>query len=190
MIRAFIAIEISEEVRAAVNEMQARLKQARLSVKMSWTKVENLHLTLQFLGYIEEPTILKISAALEGLSCRHAGCDIVISGAGAFPDREYPRVLWIGCRDIAGRLATLAMAVQGATESLGFLPERRAFMAHLTLGRIQHPQPDAALTKTLDSLKDTACGVMRVDAIHLYQSQLHSAGSIYTKRSSHTLKGE
>ena len=57
MIRAFIAIEIPDDVRAAIEEAQARLKRAHVGVKISWTKVDNLHLTLQFLGYIEEPLV-------------------------------------------------------------------------------------------------------------------------------------
>lgn len=187
MIRAFIAIDLPEELRAAVGQVQDRLKRAQLGVKVSWTKIANLHLTLQFLGYVDEPTIPKISEVLGAIAARHSAFDVPVGGAGAFPNERAPRVLWVGCRDEAGKLQALAGDVQAAMREFGFEPEHRAFSAHLTLGRVRVPRPDTALTRALDSVKDCACGTLRVDAIHLFQSQLHPAGSIYTKLSSHNL---
>lgn len=189
MIRAFIAIEIPDDVREAVEVAQARLKRAYTSVKISWAKIENAHITLQFLGYVEEPVVPKISAALEDVASRHEPFELQVAGAGAFPDERRPRVLWVGCRDEGGKLKALAGAVQAATEPLGFRPEHREFSAHLTLGRIKTPRTDAALTRALDSIKNEAFGTMRVGAIHLFESQLHPQGSIYTKLSSHKLGG-
>jgi len=187
MIRAFIAIDLPDEVRAAIEAVQARLQRAHTGVKVSWTKIANLHLTLQFLGYVEEPTIQKISAALGEVAGQHAAFDVPVGGVGAFPNERTPRVLWVGCRD-DGRLGALARDVQTAMQAFGFAPEQREFTAHLTLGRVKHSRPDAALTRALDSIKDCACGMARVDAIHLFQSELHPAGSIYTKLSSHKLR--
>ena len=195
MIRAFIAIDIPEDVRAAITEAQARLKRAHLGVKVSWAKIENVHLTLQFLGDVEETVVPKISEALVVVARQYESFDLPVRDAGAFPDEKRPRVLWVGCDDTGGKLNTLAHAVQIEMQSLGFEPERREFSAHLTLGRIktlpvgrQVPKPDDALTRALDSIKDTNFGTMRVDVIHLFQSQLHPEGSIYTKLSSHQLK--
>ncbi|MGD0016850.1 MAG: RNA 2',3'-cyclic phosphodiesterase [Verrucomicrobiia bacterium] len=196
MIRAFIAIDIPEDVRAAITEAQARLKRANLSVKVSWTKIDNVHLTLQFLGYAEEPVVPKISEALAVVAGQHEPFNLRVKGVGAFPSEKRPRVLWVGCADAEGKLKTLARAVQEAMQQFGFEPEHREFSAHLTLGRIKPapmksgiPKPDDALTRALDSIKDTKFGTMHVDAIHLFQSQLHPEGSIYTKLSSHTFTG-
>jgi 2'-5' RNA ligase len=190
MIRAFIAIELSDDVRAAIGEVQERLKRARLGVKVSWTKVQNIHLTLQFLGNIPEDLAPKISATLAGIAQNHATFALPVGGVGAFPGVQRARVLWVGCEDAAGRLKALAKAVQAGMQEFGFEPEHREFAAHLTLGRIKFPRPDAALTKVLDSLRDCACGTLPVSEIHLFQSQLHPEGSIYTKLSSHRLKGD
>jgi 2'-5' RNA ligase len=189
MIRAFIAIELPEEVRAAIEQAQARLKRAHLGVKVSWTKVSNVHLTLQFLGYIAETAVEKIGAALQAVAEGHAVFDLAVRGAGAFPNELAPRVLWVGCDDAVGKLKALANAVQTAMLRLGLESEHRAFAAHLTLGRVKFPRPDAALTRALDSIKNDAFGTMRVEAIHLFESQLHPQGSIYTKLSSHQLGG-
>lgn len=187
MIRAFIAIDIPNDVRVAIEKAQAHLKQAPLSVKISWTKVANLHLTLQFLGGIQEAAIEKLKPVLQATVAQQQPFDVSVRGAGAFPDEKRPRVVWIGCEDDAGRLSALAGAVQEAVRPLGFVPPEHEFSAHLTLGRIKSPRPDAALTRAIDSLKDMTFGTLRVEAIHLFESQLHPEGSIYTKLSSHVL---
>jgi RNA 2',3'-cyclic 3'-phosphodiesterase len=195
MIRAFIAIDIPEDVRAAITEAQARLKRVNVGVKVSWTKIENVHLTLQFLGDVEEPVVPKISQALVVVARQYEPFDLPVRGAGAFPDAKHPRVLWVGCDDAEGKLKMLAQAVQECMSALGFAPEHREFSAHLTLGRIKPapmksgiPKPDDALTRALDFIKDTDFETMHVDAVHLFQSQLHPEGSIYTKLSSHQLE--
>ncbi len=185
--RAFIAIDLTDEVRAAIEEAQAQLKQAPLRVKISWTKAANLHLTLQFLGDVEEAVVEQIKPALRSVVAQHQPFEASVRGAGAFPDEKRPRVVWIGCDDEGKKLQALARAVQEAMRSFGFTPEHREFSAHLTLGRIRSPRPDAALTTAMDSLKDKAFGTLRVDAIHLFESQLHPEGSIYRKLSSHAL---
>jgi 2'-5' RNA ligase len=187
MIRAFIAIDIPEDVRIAIGEAQARLKRAHVGVKISWAKIDNLHLTLQFLGYIEEAVIEKIKTALHVVVAQHQPFELSVHGAGAFPNENRARVIWVGCHDAEGRLKGLAGAVQKAMQPLGFEPEHREFSAHLTLGRIKIPRPDVALTRAVDSFKDKGFGTLRVEAIHLFESQLHPEGSIYTKLSSHTL---
>jgi len=186
MIRAFIAIDLTDDVRVAIGEAQARLKRAHTGVKVSWTKVDNLHLTLQFLGYVAEEAVEKIRAGLEAVAAEHAPFELMIAGAGAFPDENRPRVLWVGCQD-SGPLRELSKSVQAAMQPLGFQPERREFSAHLTLGRVKQPRPDAALTRALDSIKNETFGAVRVEAIHLFQSVLHPEGSIYSKLSSHQL---
>lgn len=189
MIRAFIAIEISDDVRAAIDEVQARMKRTHLGVKVSWMKLENIHLTLQFLGYVPEEKISGISAALERVCANQEVFTATVGGVGAFPNANRARVLWVGCHDTDARLKVLASAVQAAMQEFGFDPEHREFAAHLTLGRIKFPQPDVALTRLLDSHKDTACGMLRVETVYLFESQLNPQGSIYTKLSSHSLKG-
>ena len=214
MIRAFIAIELPDKVRAALGEVQERMRRARLGVKVSWVKVGNIHLTLQFLGYVPEDKIPGISTALGQVCAAHEAFDVPVGGVGAFPNVNRARVLWVGCgttqvgahcvRPIgdtglqqgarSAPLQELARAVQTAMQEFGFEPEHREFAAHLTLGRIKpaptksgFPRPDVTLTKLLDSLRDCPCGTLRVDAVHLFESQLNPQGSIYTKLSSHKL---
>ncbi len=186
MIRAFIAVDLPADVRDAIGAAQSRLQQKPLGVKVSWSRVENLHLTLQFLGDVAEERLPVISAGLENALTTLSSFSVEVFGVGGFPDLNRPRVIWVGCRDNLGQLAMLADVVRG----LGLVKEHREFAAHLTLGRIKFPRPDAALTRALDSLTTQGFGTMRVDEVHLFRSQLHPQGSIYTKISSHKLKGE
>jgi RNA 2',3'-cyclic 3'-phosphodiesterase len=187
MIRAFIAIDIPDNVRVAIEAAQTRLKQTNFGVKISWTKVANIHLTLQFLGNIEERVVDEFKTALRPVAAQHQPFEISVRSAGAFPNEKRPRVIWVGCADTGDRLKALALAVHDAMQPYGFTYEHRGFSAHLTLGRIKSPRPDAALTRAIDSLKDITFGTLRVEAIHLFESQLHPEGSIYTKLSSHAL---
>lgn len=187
MIRAFIAIDIPDSVRTAIEEAQTRLKEMDFNVKISWTRIANLHLTLQFLGNIEEGVVDEFTTALQLVAAQYQPLEISVQGGGAFPNEARPRVIWIGCDDNANRLKTLALAVHDAMAPFGFTQEHRGFAAHLTIGRIKLPRPDVALTRAVKSLKDTAFGTLRVEAIHLFESQLHPEGSIYTKLSSHVL---
>lgn len=184
MIRAFIAIDLPDDVRDSIRNAQAQMRQA-IGAMVSWAKVGNLHLTLQFLGNVKEDAVGRISAGLAGIAGDHAPFELAVAGAGAFPDEQRPRVLWVGCAD--DKLTALAKSVHAAMQPLGFQPEQREFSAHLTLGRVKRPRPDVALTRALESIKNQSFGVMRVDAIHLFQSQLHPDGSIYSKLSSHQL---
>ena len=181
--RIFVAIELLDDIRAAVADAQERLRRARGDV--SWTRVENLHLTLQFLGNVEETS--EIRQALEGVAGRCAPFDLTVAGVGAFPSAKRARVLWVGCQNVPGNLV---LDLHASLQPLGFEPEHREFSAHVTLGRVNQPRPDAALTRGLDSIKNHSFGAMRVEAIHLFQSQLHPEGSIYSKLSSHELTGD
>lgn len=188
MIRAFIAIDIPDDVRAAIEEEQTRLKETNFDVKISWTRIANLHLTLQFLGNIEEKAVDNFKSALRLVAAQHQPFGISVRGGGAFPNETRPRAVWVGCEDSRDQLKTLALAVHDAMRPFGFIQEHREFAAHLTIGRIKLPRPDVALTRAVKSLKDTAFGTLRVEAIHLFESELHPEGSIYTKLSSHALE--
>ncbi len=188
VIRAFVAIEIPEDVRTALGEAQLRLKQAHPNVKVSWAKIGNLHLTLQFLGSIGESAAPRISQSLATGVAAVPTFSVPVAGVGAFPDIDRPRVLWIGCNDSNGKLRALAQVVQAALRPCGFKPEPVPWVPHFTLGRIRSVQVDPALTHALDSLTNETFGTLPVTEIHLFQSQLQAEGSVYTKLSSHALQ--
>lgn len=189
MIRAFIALDIPDAVRQAAATLQSKLRRLPWPCPVSWVRIDNLHLTLQFLGDVDESRVAEIGRALDGVAARHEPFALRVRGVGAFPDAERPRVVWIGCRDKADRLTMLTVDAQQAMTTFGCRVDEHPFAGHLTLARVKRMRPDAALTRGLDCFKDSDLGAMRVEAVHLFQSRLHPQGSIYTRLSSHQLGG-
>ena len=95
-------------------------KRARLGVKVSWVKIDNLHLTLQFLGEVEASKLETVKAALDAVAARYQSMELTMAGVGAFPGDRHPRILWVGCEDGAGQLKGLAESIHHAMTPLGF----------------------------------------------------------------------
>ena len=143
--RAFIAIEVPEEIHVALRERQAAFRAAApLSEADVWPKLpENIHLTLKFLGEISERQAAQVTEALEAFA-PFGKFPIEVKGFGFFPNARCPRVFWVGVQ-APPDLEQLAARVEGAMEKLGFAREERAFTPHLTLARFRSPRPQPAL---------------------------------------------
>ncbi|MFH1678513.1 MAG: RNA 2',3'-cyclic phosphodiesterase, partial [Candidatus Omnitrophota bacterium] len=92
--RTFIAIELPEEIKNILGEIQDKLKQTRADVK--WVQPQNIHLTLKFLGEINEDLVKKIASALNEIAQENSSFNLRLYELGAFPKIKYPRVIWIG----------------------------------------------------------------------------------------------
>lgn len=165
--RAFIAIEAPEDVRRAVAQAQDKL--ARTCANVKWVAKQNLHLTLQFLGEIDDAQADRLRALLREIASHHPPFEIEYAGIGTFP-----RVIWVGCRGAMERLASLAGEVEKAAEECGVPREDRGFTAHLTIGRVKERGP------RVRPEPDRAFGRQTVDAFALVRSELTPKGSIYT----------
>ena len=133
--RAFIAIEISEEARAALAALQEALRPVGADV--GWTRPESLHLTLRFLGEIDERQAGAVAAAMREGARAWPPLALRLSGTGAFPNARRPRILWAGLDGELERLAGLQAAIEARLVGLGFAREEKPFHPHLTLGRIK-----------------------------------------------------
>jgi 2'-5' RNA ligase len=102
---------------------------------------ENLHLTLAYLGNVEDERVAAVGEAVSGAARGQGPIATSLAGLGAFPSPRRARVLWAGLADPHGRLRALATAVQEALEPLGFEREDRPFRAHVTLARLRLPRP-------------------------------------------------
>ena len=144
--RLFIALNLPDEVRTALHESAAPLRDAAPR-GVAWVRPDGLHLTLKFLGEVEEPRVADVDAALRRVAASHAAVRVVIGGVGAFPSLARPRVVWAGV-DASPRLELLQHDVEAACATLGFEVEGRAFRPHVTLGRVR---PEASV-ETLRAL--------------------------------------
>jgi 2'-5' RNA ligase len=195
MIRAFVAIELNAPLRKALAQVQTdlrnRLQNAMVSdVRIQWVKPESVHLTLKFLGDIQEERIPEIATALARVTDVYARCAVDVGGVGAFPDARAPRVLWVGLSSQAEGITRLAAAVERALIELGFAPEPKPFNPHLTLARIKERSCDIGRALAVDRLLEQAVpiGTVTVNAIALMKSELKPSGAVYTKLCEVSLK--
>jgi 2'-5' RNA ligase len=175
-VRCFVAIDLSDDVRVALDAAQGRLRAAAPRADVRWVATAGLHLTLRFLGEVAEERLAGVRQALEGVTAAVRPFDIRCAGLGVFPGPARPRVVWAGVTDGLRELGLLAAGVERALEPLGFAPERRPFRGHVTLGRVRSPRGVARLTRALDQ---TPFGAWTVTEVVFYRSHLSPKGSRY-----------
>lgn len=172
MIRTFIAVELDPAFKEKIAEIQARF--ADLNLRLVDPKL--IHITLKFLGDVEEASVPELSEAFDSISCEPF--EAWIEGLGAFPKPGNPRVLWLGS---VGNFEALHKQVEELLEPLGFEKDRREFAPHATLARVKFLKK--AQKKVFQDifleLKDVKIGCMKVDRIELKKSTLTPDGSIY-----------
>jgi 2'-5' RNA ligase len=177
--RLFIAIEIPEEIKKEMAEIQRRLKDS--GADAGWTRPEGIHLTLKFLGEVPESKLPEIIAALAGAVRDAVGFQLDVGAVGTFPNPRNARVVWVGVSGEVEKLARLQAAVEDAMAGLGFERENRAFTPHLTLGRIKYIHSREQWVSALDSLKDARLPALGVKAVSLMKSELKPSGAVYTE---------
>jgi len=185
VIRAFIAIEIAaatvHRIAAAIDPLKPRI------VGIRWVAPASFHLTVKFLGNIDESRIEPIGLALTDALRPFQRFTINAKGLGVFPNVKRPRVLWVGL--VGSRLAELAAVVESALMPLGFAREEKTFTPHLTIGRWrQAERADRALEHELKNWTQCDFGATLVDEVIFFESVLKPAGAIYHRLKVVTLK--
>ena len=175
--RAFVAIDISDQVRRAIAELLDGLRPLDSGVR--WSRPEGLHVTLKFLGEISAE---QAEAARQGLAAVRGPVPfpVAIRGAGYFPNERAPRVVWLGV-EAGPELAELAGAVEAALSSLGFPKENRPFSPHLTLARLRAPGRVPAVQEALRRRQPVELGTFEAAAFHFYESKPAAGGTVYQK---------
>jgi len=175
--RLFLALTLEPEEARRLDRAVAPLRDAGLPVR--WVAPENLHLTLKFLGEVEESRLDELAAAAAAVAGHHRELLMTLGGISAFPNFRRARVVWMGIEQEA-RLELLHHDIELACESLGFEVEGRAFRPHLTLARLKHPLPEPRL-RTLSRLgKQTDFRTdFIVRSVDLMSSELSQSGPTY-----------
>ena len=176
--RCFVAVDVPAEVRARVAELAGRLREAAPRADVRWS-VENLHLTLKFLGEVPDARVPDVARAVGEVAAGHTSLALEACGTGGFPSASRPRVVYVAIGGQVDALARLAAAVDGALETLGFPGERRAFRAHLTVGRVRSPRGGQGLSEALRAAAEAAAGSWTADEVLLYRSRLHPKGAVH-----------
>ena len=173
--RAFIAIDLPEDVHAALSRQQAEFRAA--SPEARWTRPEGIHLTLKFLGEISDEKAREVTEALKNCAAFER-FSLEVRGFGFFPDVHRPKVFWAGI-EAPSELLQLAEQVEGAMEALGFAREQRAYSPHLTLARFRIPRPQPALKALVERRSDLSLGRFEVTEFFVFESKLSPHGAEY-----------
>lgn len=179
-LRCFIGLPLPESWQAGLGRVTQRLSGA-LSSRISWTRPGNWHLTLKFLGAVDEERIPALAEALRGVA--FAPFALALGRAGCFPPagRGKPRVLWAGLAHGAGESARLAAEVERALLPLGFAPEARPFNAHLTLGRVKAAAQGDDWALVERAVAEEPWPVAEISGFVLWQSLLGPGGPQYSR---------
>jgi 2'-5' RNA ligase len=177
--RTFIAVEAMDAVHTSALAAIDRLRSAAEGVR--WVEPQNLHWTVQFLGDLDDREMAEVCLRTVRVAARHEAFELEARGVGAFPSIQRPRTLWLGAGEGGERFRALQSEIEQSLESLGFRPESRQFTPHLTLGRTgRSPGAAAALAERLAGLADFDGGVMSVDEVIVFASELGRDGPEYS----------
>lgn len=172
--RLFIALDIPVEIRARLSEYMER--ERALATEARWARVEGLHVTLKFIGHVDDAVVEQIKTALAAI--KTSPFEVKFTGVGFFPNPNAARVFWAGV-DGGDHLPRLASSIDAAMEKLGFPHETKPYHPHLTLARTSS-RPLRELRQLLDD-PHSQFGTMTAREFFLYQSQPQKGGSKYTK---------
>lgn len=174
-IRTFICFEIPEELRRILADIEQAARKFGESV--SWTRPENIHLTLKFIGNTSPSKCEAVTAVLQKLAGNCTGMPVRIDRLGAFPGFTKPRVFWAGSSEQNENLAQFVRNLEEGLEKSGIPRERRAFTPHLTIGRVKR----STCPRTAEFLRTAVVPVQTIWCRELVfmQSTLTSSGAIY-----------
>ncbi|MGI8732105.1 MAG: RNA 2',3'-cyclic phosphodiesterase [Pyrinomonadaceae bacterium] len=185
--RVFCAVDLTEPARVHLLEHIQRLRSLLPQVQASWSRETNIHLTLKFVGEISRELVPAFSDAVSCAVTNLAPFSVVLEGAGVFPKRRDPRVLWIGISDPEGKLAELHSRLEGESAKAGFSREARPFHPHLTLARLRSQRFASGVVQAhQQSVFEPQA--FTVAELLVIRSELTNAGSRYTVLSRHPLQ--
>lgn len=185
--RVFVAIDISDFARLKASEYIESLQKESSNVRVNWEKSAKLHLTLKFLGDINDEQLDKLIDAAERTAREISSFKMRIEGTGVFPSPKNARILWLGLKDEQGSLRKLNEILEKECEREGFEREKRNFKAHLTIGRLKE-KSDELVKRHLQT--DFEPVEFEASEIVIYQSVLQPTGSIYSVISRHKFKAK
>lgn len=176
--RAFIAVELSTEVRAVLEEVIGALKTKVDRELVKWVQPEKMHLTLRFLGDTPVERLGELSEGLDRVAAQQQPFTLTLDRLGCFPHERRPRVVWVGVRGDVTQARALRVALDEMLQTLGWEPEAKTFQPHLTLGRVKekHARVD------LPWGREVAGARTMVNEVVLFESVLRREGPLYIVR--------
>jgi len=177
--RTFVAIDLNADVRRRAKTLLNVLSRGTSGVR--WVAPDQLHVTLKFLGDVDDTRFYAVCEAVRKAVGGRAPFSLACRGVGAFPDLSRPRTVWLGIEDPDGQLAELQTDVERQLRELDFPEENRPFRPHVTLGRVQDYARDLdSLQEALEAQAEFDAHWLTIESCTVYASELRRAGPVYS----------
>lgn len=177
LVRTFVALPLSRRAAEGFTALQKRL--AGTSAHVRWTPPAQFHITLKFLGDVDQRAIPKVIEAVRSAVGSRGALTLSFQGVGAFPDWKRPRVLWSRVADGAGDVVRLARAVHASLAWISPQSREREFVPHVTLGRVKAQGSSALLFNAAKECSRTRVGPEVVGRVVVYESRLLAQGAVH-----------
>jgi len=177
--RCFAAIALPQSIKQRLASVRERL--ADSEAKASWVLLDQMHLTLRFLGDVPDELAADCATRLGPALAAVPPFGLRVCGVGCFPNPHEPRVVWAGIEGETQALETVAAIAEREAVAAGCSPEPRPFRAHVTLGRLRDPRELGEFPRVLESLRSLDAGDFTVQRVTLYESRLRRGGPTYVK---------
>lgn len=180
--RVFIAVDIGDDIKWSLGELAGRLGEAADIHKgdVKWIDVDNMHLTLRFLGEINDREVIEVCEAVKRVAGLHSGFELEVSSVGSFGGKS-ARVIWAGIGDGVEFLRGLTRDIEKSLNESGIISEDKKFSPHLTLCRVKKSTAGVRLGAAIGDFNDFNAGFTEIGSVIVYQSELGRAGPVYTK---------
>ncbi len=176
--RTFIAVGISDDITGSIAGLQSGFRKHDFDIK--YVKPENIHVTLKFLGEVEENRISEVYESVKDSVGDTKKFNIIVDSVGVFPGPRSPKVIWAGVSEGSRKLKDLNRTIEGSLVSAGFKKEKKIFSAHLTIGRVRSSKNIKLLSNTVEEMCGVRIGRMLVEDVLVMKSDLTSQGPVYT----------
>ncbi len=186
-IRTFIGVALDKAIRDRTVALQETL--GRTGTEVKWVEPENLHVTMLFLGEVDEREIPKVCGIVAEISDQHSAFLMSVESAGCFPNPRRPRILWVGVAEGSQPLCAIHDALEIPLQELGYRREERKYTPHITLGRVKSDRSAEQLAAALAKQVGWKGGEILVRELHVMSSQLTPQGPVYTVLSRAKLAG-
>lgn len=186
-VRTFIAINLAGSLHKTLSEVIEKFSASKASVK--WVEPENAHVTLKFLGNVDEERLPDIYNACELAAAGFKPVNLEVRAVGCFPNLSRPRIVWLGIQKGADEIKWLQKKIESELERIGFPKEDREFKTHLTIGRVKGKQGISRLCRLIEQEENVFIGSMRAEKISVMKSHTLPKGPVYTELKAIPLTG-
>jgi 2'-5' RNA ligase len=190
--RLFVSIAVPDSVKSEIEHLQHDMRKVVDADAVRWTPREQVHLTLRFLGNVAFEQVAALKAGLAAATAEFARCRLRAEGVGFFPEKGFPRVIWIGIESDEDRLVELQAAVARAGARFTREPDERTFTGHLTIGRVKrNNRLESERLSAFQGKAGVGCfGEWQVESVELMRSELALIGAKHTEVTRFSLKAD